>query len=91
MDEADNTSKRSVRFDMNELAHLAASSIGARACVNVDGMYNKAFVLTIDDDQRVIGKVPNLNASISHLTTVSEVATMDFVRLPTWISLLQLT
>jgi hypothetical protein len=80
---------------VNELARLAASSVGARACVNVekcaDGTYNKTFVLTMDDGQRVIGKVPNPNAGISHLTTASEVATMDFVRLPTWISILQLT
>ena len=45
-------------------------------------MYNEAFVLTMDDGQRVIGKVPNPNAGISYLTTASEVATMDFVRLP---------
>ena len=94
LDEANNTSTRSIRFDMNELARLAASSVGARACVNVekcaDGMYNKAFVLTMDDGQRVIGKVPNPNAGIPHLTTASEVATIDFVGLPAWISLLQL-
>lgn len=95
MDEADNTSKRSVRFDVNELSHLVASSVGARACVNVekcaDGMYNKAFVFTMDDGQRVIGKVPNPNAGIPHLTTASEVATMEFVRFPTWILILRLT
>jgi hypothetical protein len=33
----------------------------------------------MDDGQEVIAKVLNLNAGISHYTTASEVATMDFV------------
>jgi hypothetical protein len=53
LDEVENYSKRSMHFDMNELVRLAASFVGTRACVNVekcaDCMYNKAFVLTMDD------------------------------------------
>lgn len=37
-----------IRFDMNELVH-----VGSRECTKVekypDGMFNKAFLLTIDD------------------------------------------
>lgn len=83
--EADQLVQRCVRFNMNELARIAAQSVGARACVNVqkcpDGMYNKCFVLTMDDGQEVIAKVPNPNAGLPHQTTASEVATMDFVSL----------
>ncbi|EFR05490.1 hypothetical protein MGYG_08505 [Nannizzia gypsea CBS 118893] len=68
---------------MNELIRIAAQSVGAETCVNVhkcpDGMYNKCFVLTMDDGQEVIAKVPNPNAGLPRLTT-SEVATIDFAR-----------
>ncbi|KAG8209780.1 APH domain-containing protein [Trichophyton interdigitale] len=82
--EANQLVQRCVKFNMNELARIAAQSVGARACVNVqkcpDGMYNKCFVLTMDDGQEVIAKVPNPNAGLPHQTTASEVATMDFAR-----------
>ena len=77
---------RKVRFDMNELARVAASSIGAERCVQVekcpDGLYNKAYVFRMSDGREVIGKVPNPNAGLTHYTTASEVATMDFVCIP---------
>lgn len=68
---------------MNELARIAAETVGAKVCVAVekcpDGMYNKNFVLTMDDGQEVIAKVPNPNAGVLSFTIASEVATMDFV------------
>jgi hypothetical protein len=76
--------KRKVQFDMNALAQIAATSIGAKRCISVkkcpDGQYNKVFLMMTDDGREVIAKVPNPNAGIPHLTTASEVATMDFVR-----------
>lgn len=75
--------QRYVRFNMNELARVAAETVGAAECINIekcpDGMYNKAFLLTMDNGRQVIGKVPNPNAGLPHFTTASEVATMDFV------------
>lgn len=69
---------------MNELAQEAAKSVGAKDCMRVqkcaDGMFNKAYIFTLDNDKQVIGKVPNPNAGIPHYTTASEVATLDFVR-----------
>jgi hypothetical protein len=68
---------------MNELAQVAAKSIGASHCVGIekcpDGLYNKAYIFTMDNGHQVIGKVPNPNAGVPHHTTASEVATMDFV------------
>lgn len=84
-DEAKELAQRFVKFDVNELANIAArvSGPGTRECVKVekmaDGLYSKALLLTMDDGVQVIGKVPNPNAGIPRFTTASEVATMDFV------------
>ncbi|KAK2863701.1 hypothetical protein FQN49_004075 [Arthroderma sp. PD_2] len=85
-DEAKELSRRYVKFDVQQLAKIAAevAGPGTRRCVKVeklaDGLYNKALLLTMDDGIQVIGKVPNPNAGIPHFTTASEVATMDFAR-----------
>ena len=83
VDEKHQMEQRYIKFNMNELVRIATRSIGARGCLSVqkcpDGMYNKCFLLEMDDGQEVIAKVPNPNAGMSHLTTASEVATMDFV------------
>ncbi|KAJ5594706.1 uncharacterized protein N7459_000914 [Penicillium hispanicum] len=69
---------------MNELAKLAADSVGAEECIQVekfpDGMFNKSFLFTMGNGAQVVGKVPNPNAGQAHYTTASEVATMDFMR-----------
>ncbi|CAK4032361.1 Hypothetical predicted protein [Lecanosticta acicola] len=68
---------------MNQLCTIAGATVG-KQCINVekfaDGLYNKAFLMTMDDQQEVVAKVPNPNADIPRLTTASEVATMDFMR-----------
>ncbi|KAL5332899.1 kinase-like domain-containing protein [Aspergillus crustosus] len=77
---------RHARFDMHELAKRAAESVGSTysQCARIDkypdGMFNKAFLFTMQDGKQVVGKVPNPNAGRPHYTTASEVATMDFVR-----------
>ena len=85
-EEASEMAKRSVQFDMNELARLAAESVNAKACISIlkcpDGLYNRSFILTMENGKEIIGKVPNTNAGAPHLTTASELATMDFVRTP---------
>lgn len=86
VDEENQMNRRYIRFNMNELVQIAAQSVGSGYCDSVqkcpDGMYNKSFVLMMDDGQEVIAKVPNPNAGVCHYTTASEVATMDFVSLP---------
>jgi hypothetical protein len=82
-DEAAQVACRRVHFDMNELAKTAALSIGAKRCVDVekcpDGLYNKAFIFTLEDGRQIVGKVPDPIAGLPHFTTASEVATLDFV------------
>lgn len=75
--------QRHVNFDMNALAELAAKAAGSQKCVTVkkypDGMFNKVFLMTMEDGVEVVAKVPNPNAGPAHLTIASEVATMTFV------------
>ena len=76
-------SQRHIRFNVDELARLAAKVVGAESCIRIekypDGMYNKAMLLTMEDGSQVVAKIPNPNAGRPHFTTASEVATMEFV------------
>lgn len=76
-------SQRYTCFNVDELARVAARAVGSRSCISIqkypDGMYNKVMLLTMDDGNQVVAKVPNPNAGKPHFTTASEVATMDFV------------
>ncbi|CAG8239215.1 unnamed protein product [Penicillium salamii] len=82
--EEENLRKRKIRFDLNRLASVAADSVGATQCISIekypDGMFNKAFLMSMDNGRELVAKVPNPNAGIPHFTTASEVATMDFAR-----------
>ncbi|KAL9098523.1 MAG: hypothetical protein Q9163_005834 [Psora crenata] len=77
-------SQRYVRFDLDELVRLAVEAVGSKFCISIekypDGMYNKALLLTMDDGTQAVAKIPNPNAGQPHLTTASEVATMEFMR-----------
>jgi len=83
-DERHQMAVRNVHFNMNNLAKIAAASIGFEECTNVEkldeGLFNKIFLFTMKDGSQVVGKVPCRNAGRPHFTTASEVATMDFVR-----------
>jgi hypothetical protein len=86
VDEAENLRRREIRFDLNRLAKVAADSVGAAQCISIkkypDGMFNKAFLMSMENGREVVAKVPNPNAGLPHFTTASEVATMEFVSRP---------
>ncbi|OAL72472.1 hypothetical protein A7D00_3474 [Trichophyton violaceum] len=69
---------------MDALTSVAANSTGATKCVGIqrcpDGLYNKAFVLSMDNGREAVAKLPNPNAGMPYYTTASEVATMEFAR-----------
>lgn len=75
-------SRRYVKFNVDEVARTAAAAVAAERCVSIkkspDGMYNNALLLTMNDGAEVVAKIPNSNAGYPHLTTASEVATMEF-------------
>ena len=77
-------SQRYIRFDLRELGRIAADAVGSNSCINIekypDGMYNKSFLLTMNDGMQAVAKIPNPNAGRPHYTTASEVATMEFVK-----------
>lgn len=81
-DESEQMAQRYLTFNVNALCKIAADAVG-KTCVHVeklpDGMYNKALLLSMDDQTQVVAKLPNPNAGQPHFTTASEVATMDFV------------
>lgn len=83
--------QRYVRFNVHELGRLAAEAVGSKSCINItkspDDMYNKTFLLTMDDGVEAIAKLPTPSAGLPHFTTASEVATMDFVSLLIFMSL----
>ena len=76
-------SQRYVRFNVHELARVAAEAVGSKSCIAIekypDGWYNKALLMTMDDGTQTVAKIPNPNAGRSHFTTASEVATTEFV------------
>ena len=83
LEETNQMACRYIKFNMNKLVHIAARLVGSRTCVAVrklpEGQYSKAYLWTMDDEQRVVAKVPNPNAGRPHYITASEVATLEFV------------
>ncbi|RAL05584.1 phosphotransferase family protein [Aspergillus ibericus CBS 121593] len=76
--------QRFVKFDMESLCRQAVSLFSkATKCVcivKLEGNFNKAFLLTMDDGNEVIAKIPCPNAGTPSLTTASEVATLRYLR-----------
>ncbi|EFE37825.1 hypothetical protein TRV_07482 [Trichophyton verrucosum HKI 0517] len=76
--------QRFVEFSIDKLCSRAAAIFGPKTkCVRVvkiEGNSNKAFLLTMDDGNEVIAKIPCPNAGAPLLTTASEVATLKFLR-----------
>jgi hypothetical protein len=74
--------QRFVKFDINNLCRLAASLFSETTrCVRIDkleGNFNKAFLLTMNDGNEVIAKIPCGNAGPPSYTTASEVAMLKF-------------
>nr|POE56568.1 altered inheritance of mitochondria protein 9, mitochondrial [Quercus suber] len=75
---------RQRNFNIAGLVQAAAPAAGSRSCVRLaklsEGSFNKALLLTMDNGKVIVAKLPNPNAGYEHLTTASEVATMDYAR-----------
>lgn len=76
--------QRYVKFNMANLCSEAAALFGPETkCVHIvklEGNFNKAFLLTMDNGNEVVAKIPCPNAGPRLLTTASEVATLKFLR-----------
>lgn len=53
--------------------------IGIKVLKCVEGQFNKAFIMTMNDGTEILAKIPNPNAGPEFYTTASEVATRSFV------------
>jgi hypothetical protein len=75
--------RRHLKFNIVELARIAAHAVGSRSCMKIEklseGSFNKVFLMTMNDGRELIAKLPNPNAGPKHFITASEVATMDYV------------
>ncbi|KAH8434269.1 aminoglycoside phosphotransferase family protein [Aspergillus melleus] len=85
LNEQNELSKRYVRFNLQRLIEVALNVCdGARNCTRVlkclEGLRNKAFILTMDNGAEVFAKIPNPKAGPSRFTTASEVATHELLR-----------
>lgn len=74
--------QRYITFNISNLCSQAAALFGPGIkCVHIiklEGNFNKAFLLMIDDGNKVIAKIPCPNAGTPLLIIVSEVATLKF-------------
>jgi len=78
---------RRVVFSISELKKVVVSMVGASECLTVtklpEGLFNRAFLLSMNDGSEVIARLPTPATGVSgpaHFVTASEVATMEFVR-----------
>ena len=71
---------------MEELKRVAAESINQKIEDVVDfrklaeGGFNRVFEITMNNDRRIIARIPYPITLPEHLTVASEVATMDLIR-----------
>jgi hypothetical protein len=63
-------------------ANFLTSGSGIKVLKRLEGQFNKAFLLTIDNGMEVFAKLLNPNAGPEFFTTASEVATRHFLRDP---------
>ncbi|WPH00052.1 Hypothetical protein R9X50_00287500 [Acrodontium crateriforme] len=75
---------RTLKFNFDALLDVAVNcSSGARevvACEKRQGGFNRVFIIEFDNGSKVVAKVPMPFAGPSALTTMSEVATLRYVK-----------
>ncbi|KAF2457269.1 phosphotransferase enzyme family protein [Lineolata rhizophorae] len=75
---------RYTKFNLPALVEVAEKTVSGSRCVDVfkymEGSFNKAFLMTMEDGSQVVAKIPNPNAGRPHYTTASEAATLVFLR-----------
>ncbi|KAI9835514.1 MAG: hypothetical protein M1819_001965 [Sarea resinae] len=84
VNEKHETAKRYVEFDVDQLCKMVASIPAVSSPVSkidkVEGGFNKALILTMENGTRAVAKIPFPNAGPSKFCTASEVAVLTFVK-----------
>ncbi|KAJ6495791.1 hypothetical protein C8R47DRAFT_372791 [Mycena vitilis] len=74
---------RFLRFDWQALKRIASVAVGAE-CIDIkkhaEGNDSKIFLMSFDNGFELMAKIPTRLAGHPHLSTASEVATMDYAR-----------
>ncbi|KAK0222803.1 kinase-like domain-containing protein [Armillaria nabsnona] len=82
--DAEQRAARYTPFGVDALQEIACKSVDARRCTAftkiAEGSYNKIFLLEFDNTSRAVARIPSSIVGNTHLSTCSEVATMQFVR-----------
>ncbi|RAH76776.1 hypothetical protein BO86DRAFT_413617 [Aspergillus japonicus CBS 114.51] len=84
--DAEQLAARYRKFRLPALVDAAIEAAGhdASNCTKVlkciEGQYNKSLILSMDNGQEVVARLPNPNAGPKFYTTASEVATRQFLR-----------
>ncbi|PBK63880.1 hypothetical protein ARMSODRAFT_893717 [Armillaria solidipes] len=77
-------SVRRVNFKADALQNIVSSAVGAQRCIRFEriaqGAYNKIFLLEFDSGCEAIARIPCALVGNIHMSTASEVATMEYVR-----------
>ncbi|KAK0447244.1 kinase-like domain-containing protein [Armillaria borealis] len=77
-------SRRRVHLDIDALQNIASSAVCAQRCIQIEslaqGSYNKVFHLGFDNGAEAIARIPCALVGNVHMSTASEVATMEYVR-----------
>ena len=83
INEKQQLAQRYVKFDIQKLCERAASALGGSptTCTEItkiEGSFNKALLLRMEDGREVVAKLPCPNAGPANQTTASEAATIEF-------------
>ncbi|KAK0229849.1 hypothetical protein EDD85DRAFT_939640 [Armillaria nabsnona] len=77
-------SVRHVKFNVDALRDISSSAVGAQSCIRFEtlaqGAYNKLFLLEFDNGAEAVARLPCSLVGNVHMSTASEVATMEYVR-----------
>ena len=75
--------ERHAEFDVVALKNITAKCVGRQRVAHMkklaEGGFNRVFLLTMDNGLELIAKLPYSLTVPKHLTTKSEVATLDFL------------
>ncbi|KAG6915731.1 hypothetical protein DXG01_010061 [Tephrocybe rancida] len=76
------TSGRFAPFNVEGLKDVASNVIGSKvqSIEKLAESFNRVFLLTSEDGQQVIARIPTPISGPPHFSTASEVATMDFLQ-----------
>ncbi|RAH44915.1 uncharacterized protein BO95DRAFT_498508 [Aspergillus brunneoviolaceus CBS 621.78] len=84
IDEETQLRRRYLKFNINALCDLAATAGASpspiRTIEKLEGGFSKALLLTKENDEEVVAKLPYHIAGPASLTTVSEVAALQYVK-----------